>query len=257
MEVKGGSDIAIRRAKVNVIEVPDIKKLNMKTTIQYIKNLIPLSVRDFRYAWKDEQRKKKELRHNASFVKKILKDDQPIRLEYGAGGREMEGFYRVDRYEPCELYIDFGKDIMPLPDNSVDIIYSAHFFEHIRYPHPMREILQDALRVLKSEGEFSICVPDGRQYVDAYMHPEKYNDPRDICVWKPAYFHFSPIDYINYIAYLDNGEHKILFEPENLMGILKEAGFVDIQLRDADPKLDPKHHIESVYDSIFVTARKA
>jgi SAM-dependent methyltransferase len=221
-----------------------------------IRKIIPQSVRDFRYAWKNERIKNKELKHNKSFVKRILKAGGTIRLEYGAGGREVEGFYRVDRYAPAELFIDFEKDIMPFPDNTVDTIYSAHFFEHVRYPQPMLSILQDAYRILKPNGEFKICVPDARQYIDAYVNPEKYPDPRSICVWKPAYYHNSPIDFINYIAFLDHGEHKILFEPENLMAILKEAGFRDVKLREADPNLDPKHHINAPYDNIYAIGWK-
>ena len=224
--------------------------------LKWLKNKIPESVRDFRYAWINEKIRNKQLMYNKLFVEKVLKDNGVIRLEYGAGGRQMDGFYRVDRFDPCELYIDFEKDIMPFPDNSVDMIYSAHFFEHVRYPQPMRSILEDAHRILKPNGEFSICVPDARQYIDAYMHPEKYPNPRDLCVWEPAYFYNSPIDFINYIGYLDNGEHKILFEPENLMKILEDAGFKDVKLREPNRNLDPIHHIDSVYDNIYAVAYK-
>ena len=88
------------------------------------------------------------------------------------------------------------------------------------------------------------------------MNPEKYPDPREICVWEPGFFYHSPIDFINYIAYLEEGEHKILFEPENLMKILEEAGFKNVQLREPDPNLDPKHHVNGAYNSIYAIGWK-
>jgi predicted SAM-dependent methyltransferase len=221
-----------------------------------IKDIIPKSVKDFRYAWINEMQRKKDHKRNKIYIDGLLKKGESIKLEYGAGGRTMEGFTRVDRFDPAELLIDFVEDTMPFPDNSVDVIYTAHFLEHIRYPHPMKEVLKDAFRILKPGGILSVCVPDARLYIDAYMNPDNYKDPREICVWEPAYFYHSPIDYINYIGYLDNGEHKILFEPANLMSILSEAGFSDVSEREPDLNLDPDYHVNSAYDSIFVNATK-
>jgi predicted SAM-dependent methyltransferase len=120
----------------------------------------------------------------------------------------------------------------------------------------MNELLQDCKRALKPGGEFSACVPDARTYIDAYNNPEKYNDPREIMVYDPAFYFNSKIDYINYIAYLDNMEHKILFDPDNILRILELNGFKDVQIREPEEGLDPPYHYRGVYDSIFVKAYK-
>ena len=110
--------------------------------------------------------------------------------------------------------------------------------------------------MLRRGGIFSICVPDARQYIDAYSNPEKYPDPREICVWEPVFYYNSPIDFLNYIAYLGDGKHRFLFEPANLLKILQDAGFVDVSLREPDPTVDPAHHVNAKYDSIYAQAVK-
>jgi hypothetical protein len=44
------------------------------------------------------------------------------------------------------------------------------------------------------------------------------------------------------------GEHKYMFDEENLVFILKSKGFRNVRLREFDPSLDmPERDIESIY----------
>ena len=53
--------------------------------------------------------------------------------------------------------------------------------------------------------------------MNAYLNPENY--PKDkFCAWDVGLKFGSPIDYLNFVAYL-GGEHKHLFDEENLVTI--------------------------------------
>lgn len=47
----------------------------------------------------------------------------------------------------------------------------------------------------------------------------------------------SPIDWVNYIAY-SNSEHNYLFDEDNLIADMQQAGFQDSQLREFGHELD-------------------
>jgi len=52
---------------------------------------------------------------------------------------------------------------------------------------------------------------------------------------------------VNYVAYMD-GEHKYLFDIENLLYILKNAGLVEVVERKIDTSVDrPERDYESIY----------
>jgi len=100
-------------------------------------------------------------------------------------------------------------------------------------------------------GEFSVCVPNFRYYVEAYIN-NKFFLEKDKC-WQPAYIDTgSKIDQLNYMAYMF-GEHKYMFDEENLINTLSKAGFTNIKLRDFDESLDL---LERDFESIYALAIK-
>jgi hypothetical protein len=54
------------------------------------------------------------------------------------------------------------------------------------------------------------------------------------------------------MAYMD-GQHKYMFDEENLIFILKSKGFRNVKLRQFDPTLDLK---ERDYESIYAEGEK-
>lgn len=86
--------------------------------------------------------------------------------DLACGNRKLKGYIGVDittkdteATVQCNLY----KDTWPIPDNSADNLYSAHFVEHI--PHgdgfndPFFHFFDEAWRVLKPGGLFTILTP--------------------------------------------------------------------------------------------------
>ncbi len=129
------------------------------------------------------------------------------------------------------------------------MIYSSHLLEHLTYSQG-QALLKESIRLLKPGGTFSICVPNARIYVEHYLDVREV--PQDYFGWKPAYNNTTSIDAINYVAYMD-GEHKYMFDQENLLHILTRAGFQDVKERDFDPATD---RAERDYESLYAIGTK-
>lgn len=176
-------------------------------------------------------------------IKHILKKGEEICLEMGADKKGSNGWLTVDLTRNCNIFWDLRRGI-PFPNESVSKIYSSHFFEHLTFKEG-QILLDECLRVLIFGGTFSICVPNAKIYIEAYLKSEL--DLNRFGNHKPAYNNTTKIDYLNYIAYMD-GEHKYMFDEENLLYILKAKGMKNVRIREFDPTLDlEKRHLESIY----------
>jgi len=183
-------------------------------------------------------------------ARKILRDSGPIRLELGAGNKKgTNGWTTLDIVPGCDMYCDLAKGI-PFPDRSVQSIYSSHFFEHLTYAQA-RILLDECLRVMASAGKFSICVPNARLYLEAYLSKGPALNA-EFFRHRPAFNRTTKIDCVNYIAYMD-GDHKYMFDEENLVFLLEQGGFKNVRVRAFDPALDLK---ERQYESIYAEGYK-
>lgn len=172
------------------------------------------------------------------------------KLEIGVGNsRKKEGFITSD----IDLKTDYPYDLrygLPFPDESIDFIYAEHVLEHFSYSD-LISLLKDCQRALKSGGVFSIVIPNARIYLNAYAHPEHF-DFKKYCAWDFGLSYKSKIDYVNYIFYM-GGQHRYMFDEDNILIILKDIGFNSVRLRDFDPNLD---QMERKYESIYAECSK-
>jgi len=182
-------------------------------------------------------------------IRSFLNKRQEICLEVGAGDKKgSNGWLTIDITRNCDIYWDLRKGI-PFPNESVSKIYSSHFFEHLTFKEG-QAFLDECLRVLIPSGVFSVCVPNARIYIEAYLNSKL--DTNKFFGYKPAYNNTTKIDYVNYTAYL-NGHHKYMFDEENLVYILKGKGMKNVCIREFDPHLDYK---ERNFESIYALAEK-
>lgn len=178
-------------------------------------------------------------------VRRILKKRSEIFVELGAGDKKGEGgWVTIDISKHCDIFWDLRKGL-PFPDESIKTMYSSHLFEHLSFKEG-QELLDECRRVLIPGGTFSICVPNARLYIDAYLKSD-FQDESLFFGHKPAYNNTTRIDFVNYTAYMD-GHHKYMFDEENLIYILKSKGFRNAHLRQFDSRLDLKaRDFESIY----------
>jgi predicted SAM-dependent methyltransferase len=179
-------------------------------------------------------------------AQRLLASGNPIKLELGSGPREeMEGWISVDIGVSADIQLDLRKPL-PFPADSVDAVYSSHMLEHFTYPTPMLNLLREVHRILKPGAKISVAVPNARLFLEAYADPSGF--PREkFCSWDVGLHFTSRIDVVNFIAFL-GGEHKFLFDEENLPLVLEETGFRDVRIREFEFAIDLEcRRDESIY----------
>ena len=176
-----------------------------------------------------------------------------ICLEIGAGSKKGSGdWVTLDGGFFADIHWDLRHGI-PFPDNSLDKIYTSHCFEHIPFKD-LEKLIRNCYSKLKKGGTLSVCVPNAKLYIDAYISGEQFIDfnneslvcPSTVCDTG------SPIDQVNLIAYL-GGQHCYMFDEVNLVNILKKNGFFEVRARDFEQGLDLK---EREQESIYAIAEK-
>ena len=203
-----------------------------------IRNSVPGSTEFY-----EESLRKWKARGTPAKVREFVASGKPIDLDIGAGDVARPGWVTLDISDGCDLYWDLRRGI-PFPDASVRRIYSSHLFEHMDY-EAGQVLLGEVMRVLEPGGEVSVCVPDARLYIDAYLGVRDLGPDHDF--WEPALNGREGMSLINYVAYM-GGEHKCLFDIDSLLGRLRAAGFLDVEARSFDPSIDlPEREFESIY----------
>lgn len=227
-----------------------IRPSTNKSLRQRLKTMIPIAILEpilslWRiYYWKSKARIPRG--RNLKVVREIVEKGLPIKLELGSARRPgRDDWIFSDIGGGGDIQLDFTEPI-PFPDNTVDCIYSSHILEHFSYPHPMLELLNECRRILKFGASFSIAVPNAKLFLDAYASPQAF-DKDKYCSWDVGLKYQNSIDFVNFIAYM-GGDHKHLFDTNNLVTVLEEVGFRDVRIRAFDSGLDlevRKH--ESIY----------
>jgi predicted SAM-dependent methyltransferase len=172
-------------------------------------------------------------------------------LELGSGPKRGKGnWITLDESPGCDVIWDLRRGL-PFRDSTARVIYSSHLLEHIPVSS-QSSFLKECLRVLKPGGEFSICVPNARLFIQAYVSGYYFERPIDSVnkFWPET---SSLIDQVNYVAYM-GGLHNCLFDEENLVNLLERNGFVRVSLRSFDPNLDI---LERDRNSIYAIGYKA
>jgi len=179
-------------------------------------------------------------------VQTLVSSGRPFTVELGSARREgMPDWVTLDLNGAADILHDLTHPL-PFPDGSVARVYSSHVLEHFNYPHPLLDLLRECHRILKPGGTISAAVPNARLYLEGYFHPERFEREK-FCGYEVGLSYRSRIDVVNFVAYL-GGEHKFLFDEENLPRVLEEAGFRNARLRSFDPAIDlPERAHESVY----------
>lgn len=179
--------------------------------------------------------------------KVLLKRQDDIRLELGGGNQVRDGWVNVDIYaEQADLQLDLRRP-MPFPDLSIKEIYASHILEHFGYPEELGELLRECFRVLEVGGVFRAAVPDAGRAFRNYCRSEfafydqKYwgNPDPNWCK--------SPMDELNWLIYM-GGQHRHMFDKQNLVIRLEEAGFGQVRASDFDDSIDnPLRRHQSLY----------
>ncbi|MDO8493083.1 MAG: methyltransferase domain-containing protein [bacterium] len=110
------------------------------------------------------------------------------------------------------------------PDNTADLIYASHAFEHVSH-RELLDVLIEWCRVLKSGGVLRLSVPD----LDRLIHIYNSENKEIQSIVQPL---MGTQDY-------QYNFHYSVFNKKYLTELFKKAGFKEA--RDWDPKTAPYH----------------
>lgn len=121
----------------------------------------------------------------------------------------------------------------PFGDNSVDLIYSSHFLEHLTYKEGL-EFLKECRRIMKPGSTMRLLFPDTEKLINHYKEGNLsiFDEINDGC----AEFGFQS----NKLWNLLFCGHQAAYDWESVKAIASKAGFSKIErkkFRDGNPQL--------------------
>ncbi|WP_299225792.1 hypothetical protein [uncultured Psychroserpens sp.] len=197
---------------------------------------------------------------NVLKCRRTYKKKKRLKINFGSGSATKPGFLNLDFSSSADMRLDLRKPI-PLVDASCYFVYSEHFVEHLSYPEGVELHFSECFRILESGGEISISVPDAEWPLVEYAEGKRsYLETCEQQKWHPEDC-LTFMEHINYHfrqrwrggSYSHFGNHRFAWDFETMEKKLAEFGFVDIERRYYDPKLDSKHR---EIGSLFVKAYK-
>lgn len=219
-----------------------------------------------------------KIRRNQKKLPPIDKRDGFVKVNLGCGLRVTQGWLNIDgslnaliaswpnwvhrlayrfsgskSYFSCEEYCKILKNnnflyhdlslSLPIYKNSLNYIYSSHFFEHI-FKEDAEALLKSCLIALKPGGVIRIVIPDLAYAISLYNKGKKTEMLED-------YFFVSSKG--SYLA-----RHKYMYDFEMIKEILDKIGFLNItKCKYQEGKTPDIKHLDTYPEvSIFVEATK-
>jgi predicted SAM-dependent methyltransferase len=161
-----------------------------------------------------------------------FKKRKNLLVNIGAGDNGFDGWVNVDVAKKPKINCRFDcRKRLPFPNESVAVIYSEHFFEHLDYTEEVPLFLQECLRVLQLNGVLRLVVPDGEKLLRAYVSEgweeisrieslgRDHADP-----WVGNFRYHTKMEVVNQ-RFRQGYEHKYCYDFETLDFVLRFFGF--------------------------------
>ena len=175
-------------------------------------------------------------------------------------GKVVSKLFHTVEYDSNNLvYMNLNKR-WPYKDNSVDIVYASHLFEHLTL-RSAELFLKEAYRCLKPGGVIRLVVPDlykiCKRYITEYENNGKA-DPTEFIMW--AINMHREGQYGNNIGFMKKmvlewqgypHQHKYMYDEKSLSEKMKQYGFENIlSLSYGESKYIPAiHDVEGTKES--------
>ncbi len=167
-----------------------------------------------------------------------------LRLHLGCGNRIKSKWVNIDLFSSAaDLNLDL-REPLPFRTDSVSVIYSEHFLEHLVYPEEVSKFLSECIRILKPKGLFSVGVPDTESCCRNYLNKneEAFRIAREKG-WHPQRCN-TLMHQVNY-HFRQGEEHQYAYDFQTLAQVLAEAGFENICRRQWSAEYDsPQWEVE-------------
>ncbi|MDR3001291.1 MAG: methyltransferase domain-containing protein [Fibromonadaceae bacterium] len=168
-------------------------------------------------------------------------------LEIGPGLERIPGFETINviKTPVTDYVLDLSKEDFPFADNSWDIIFTSHFFEHIEW-FRVEYCLREVFRILKPSGYLDLYVPDGYKLASIIVDAEDGKIQKTPDGWKIFNEQDNPFIWANgRLFYGANPNypswHKSVFTFEYLKWLFEKNGFKNIERLNDDQTLGVRH----------------
>lgn len=154
------------------------------------------------------------------------------------------------------IWADATKRI-PLPDNSVEVLYSSHMVEHLDREEA-KLFLQEAYRVLAPNGIIRIAVPDLKKLVNQYITEGK----ADLFIERTLLTRQRPKTVLDRLKYLIVGDrhHLWMYDGSSMARLLSAMGFKEPRVLEPGSTTIPNPGAVNLYEraeeSVYVEAYK-
>lgn len=167
-------------------------------------------------------------------------------LNVGCGENIRREFINLDYHwrRGIDLCWDIRKKL-PFSDKSIKGIYSEHCLEHFSMDECLG-ILIDFKRILNTDGNIRIVIPDAELYLDLYQKNKsggKFPFP-----YATADCDKTDMMYVNEV--FRSYGHRYAYDAQTLTKLLNKAGFINIQRRKFMNGKDSTLLIDTQYRSI-------
>ena len=239
-----------------------------KRLVQVLLNRQPAPVQNAARTLIGEIRLARKVRHADKEFQRF-KGATGLKLNLGCGGELKRGWINIDvgqvkmfsgngisSTETVFIDYDLRRGTLPLENESCDIVYSSHFFEHLNYKQGV-SLMRDCFRVLRPGGIFRVALPNLRQLFRAYLENDtKHLELIEIKDLLPEVEAGTEtlVDYVNYGVY-QYGEHKCIYDEEKVCLILQQIGFSSVGPTAFRGDIDPGTEVRRRY-SFYVEAVK-
>ncbi len=177
-------------------------------------------------------------------IKRFIRENETIKIQFGAGSGKLgeakksvlESFLNTDIFG--KIPVDINQSL-PLPNNSVDLIFSSHLIEHI-FQRKADLFIKESLRILKDGGELIIATPTTNKIFNILYRGSKEQNEAIYREHKNSFMGRKPTParLINAMTHINYG-HKFLFDYETLKDLALNNGFKNfstINLEDIKDK---------------------
>jgi predicted SAM-dependent methyltransferase len=152
------------------------------------------------------------------------------RLHIGCGKNPLDGWLNTDYFpdDPAILHLD-ATARFPLPDNSVELIFSEHMIEHLPLAGGM-SMIDQCFRVLKPGGRLRISTPSMEALIAIYQDPLKPAYAAYIDYHRDHWFTGPlPTPAMIFNDFYRNWGHLTIYDEATLRSLLERSGFVSIE----------------------------
>ena len=154
-----------------------------------------------------------------------------LKLHLGCGCDHYDGWINIDIVDirgKVDMVLDLRRGLPNFKDNSVEAIFSNHFFEHLLWQDGQR-LLKDCYRVLKPNGIIRTAMPELEHVINWYLGKsfvDSYNIiSQGIPKWLNYEYHQSRGFMINKIMSMWGESHLYIYNEEDFRTQLINAGF--------------------------------